>query len=114
MGYLYQRQQAYEKAAAAFEKVLAVDSADVTALYQIGRTLVLSESDLQRAEECFKRYLAESRYKGWWPDRAAAHWRLSMVYDLKGRTDMAIAELEKALELDPKKEEWKDQLKQYR
>ncbi|NIM97125.1 MAG: tetratricopeptide repeat protein [candidate division Zixibacteria bacterium] len=43
---------------------------------------------------------------------AAAHWRLGMVYDLQGKVDLAIAETEKAVHLDPESKEYKNTLKE--
>ena len=83
------------------ETILARDSTDLSALYQIGRIEILAQGDLARAEECFRTYL-ESRLKGWWPSRAGAHWRLAMVYDMQGDKARALTEVERSLELDPK------------
>lgn len=114
IGFFLQQRKRYDEAAAAFQRSLELDSTDIHNIYQIGKTFVLSENNLESAEGCFKRYLAAPRLKGYWPSRAAAHWRLAMVYDLQGKYNPAISELEKALALDSEYEEAKELLKQIR
>ncbi len=104
LGFTYQESERWDEAAAAFEKVLAIDPGRADALYQVGRTYVLAESNLDRAEECFVTYI-DSRLKGWWPDRSSAHWRLAMVYELRGDVELAFAELQRSREVNPDNKE---------
>ncbi len=105
-----QRQRKYDQAVEVFENLLEKYPEETLALYQIGRTYVFAEDSLDRAERCFKRYLEVEPRKNT-PDWAAAHWRLGMVYELKGELDLAIAELEEALRLDPENKEYQKRLK---
>jgi tetratricopeptide (TPR) repeat protein len=110
-GSLLQRQERYHEAAEVFEKLYNQHPDQTGALYQIGRMYVFAEDSLDKAERCFKQYLKIEPKRGH-PDWAAAHWRLGMVYDLQGKTDLAIAETEKALELDPKNKDYQKTLKE--
>jgi len=111
LGFFLQGQEKYHQAAEVFEKLYNEHPDEPGALYQIGRAYVLAEDSLDKAERCFKQYLQIEPKRGH-PDWAAAHWRLGMVYDLQGKTDLAIAELEEALRLDPKDKRYKKTLKE--
>jgi tetratricopeptide (TPR) repeat protein len=75
-------------------------------MYHIGTTYVLEEKDLDRAEELFDLYL-DSPPGPDQPTHAMAHWRLGMVYRLKGENDLAIEHFEKAVELNPQNKEFR-------
>jgi tetratricopeptide (TPR) repeat protein len=111
LGHILQEEKKYHEAAEVFEKLYNQHSDQTGALYQIGRAYVLAEDSLDKAERCFKQYLQIEPQKGH-PDWAAAHWRLGMVYDLQGKTDLAIAELEEAIRLDPKNKDYQKTLKE--
>jgi tetratricopeptide (TPR) repeat protein len=111
LGYFLQGQEKYHQAAEVFEKLYIEHPDQTGALYQVGRTYVLAKDSLEKAERCFKQYLQMEPKVGD-PDWAAAHWRLGMVYDLQGKKDLAIAELEEALKLDSKNKEYKKTLKE--
>ncbi len=113
VGILFQEQEKYHQAAEVFEGLYNKYPDEPGALYQIGRTYVLAKDSLEKAERCFKQYLQMEPKKGD-PDWAAAHWRLGMVYDLQGKTDLAIAELEEAVRLAPKKKDYQKTLKEVR
>jgi len=111
LGYFFQRHEKYDEAVNLFEDLLKNNPDERNALYQIGKTYVLAKDSLDKAERCFKRYLEENPPKnspGW----AGAHWRLGMVYDLQGKTDLALKELKKAVELEPESESFKKTLKE--
>lgn len=110
LGVFLQEREKYTQAVELFEKLYNEHPDQMAALYQIGRTYVFAKDSLDKAERCFKQYLQVEPKKNT-PDWAAAHWRLGMVYDLQGKTDLAIAELEKALKLDPKNKDYKKTLK---
>lgn len=111
LGFFLQQQKRYHEAAEVYEKLHNQHPDQTTALYQIGRTYLFAKDSLNKAERCFKQYLQIKPKKGD-PDWAAAHWRLGMVYDLQGKTNLAIAELEEAIKLDPKEENYKKTLKE--
>jgi len=108
-GIFLQGQKRYEEAVRVFEKLFNEHPDEMVALYQVGRSCVLAEDSLDKAERCFKQYL-QTEPKRNAPSLAAAHWRLGMVYDLQGKEDLAIAELEEAVRLDPKNKEFKSTL----
>lgn len=98
LGYLYVDTEDYERAFAQFEGMIKNDPEDWTAYYQVGRTGAISGQNLDRAEECMKRYLEADADN---PSKSAAHWRLGMVYEHKEDKPSALVSYEAALELDP-------------
>jgi tetratricopeptide (TPR) repeat protein len=111
LGSFLQQRKKYHEATEVFEKLYNQHPDQTAALYQIGRTHLFAKDSLDKAERCFKQYLQVEPKKGA-PDWAAAHWRLGMVYDLQGKTDLAVAELEEAVRLDPKNKEYQKTLKE--
>jgi tetratricopeptide (TPR) repeat protein len=111
LGFFLQGQDRYNEAAKLFEETYQKYPEEKGLLYQVGRSYIFAEDSLDKAERCFKTYLQfEPRFGA--PDLAAAHWRLGMVYDLKGETDLAIAELEEAIRLDPETKQYENTLKE--
>jgi tetratricopeptide (TPR) repeat protein len=98
---IYIEKKRYDEAIARYEQVIMLDSTDVLTSYLIGKTLILADSDLNRAETLFLKYL-DSKLKGYWPDKMEAYWRLAMVYDKQGKYEQAKTALEKGLALKPK------------
>jgi tetratricopeptide (TPR) repeat protein len=111
LGPFLQERKKYHEAAEMYEELYNQHSDQTGALYQIGRSYLFAKDSLDKAERCFKQYLQIEPKKGT-PDWAAAHWRLGMVYDLQGKTDLAVAELEEAVRLDPKNKEYQKTLKE--
>jgi tetratricopeptide (TPR) repeat protein len=110
LGFFLQRQKRHLEAAEVFEKTFLEYPDRMGLLYQVGRSYVFAEDSLDKAEWCFKQYLkVEPRKLA--PQWAAAHWRLGMVYDLKGETDLAIVEMEEAVRLDPENKDFEKWLK---
>lgn len=110
---IYETQKRYDQAIAQYEIIQQKDSTDLLVEYQIAKMLILADKDPVRAESLLMRYI-EARHKGYWPDTAAARWRLAMAYDKQGKTGLAIAELEKGLEQKPRhtEKEMKELLKE--
>jgi tetratricopeptide (TPR) repeat protein len=109
LGMMYQGNKAYDEAFAAFEKALVVDPEATGALYQVGRTGVLSGQNLERAIAALKQYLQTEPPQGQ-PTRANAHWRLGQLYELEGNLEMARQEFGAALALDPNDEKARESL----
>jgi tetratricopeptide (TPR) repeat protein len=106
LGALYQRVEQWDKAFAAYERALALSDIGVpealSAQYQFGRTGALSGKRLEDSERSLKRWM-ERAPTGTSARRVArTRARLGMVYAHQGRTDLAKAEFEAALQLNPK------------
>ena len=110
LGMIYQQKEDFQKAFKAFETVIAEDSTAFNSLYQIGRTAIFSGENLERGKECLKRYLQNDPEEDS-PSLDAAHWRLGMIYEKQGKIDLAKAEYEEAIKLDPKDKNYKKALK---
>ncbi len=111
LGFFLQEQNRYHESAELFEDGYMKYPQERGLLYQVGRSYVFTEDSLDKAERCFKQYL-QFEPKFGMPDLAAAHWRLSMVYELKGEIDSAIAELEEAVRIKPDDKDYKEKLKE--
>jgi tetratricopeptide (TPR) repeat protein len=110
LGFFIQNQKRYHDAAQVFENGFKKYPDDTGLLYQVGRSYIFSEDSLDKAERCFKQYLQVEPGKNA-PDWAAAHWRLGMVYELKGELEPALAELQEAVKLSPENQEYQNRLK---
>jgi len=111
LGFFLVGQERYYEAADVFEKLYKEYPKETSALYQVGRSYVLAKDSLDKAERYFKLYLQVKPTKNA-PPLAAAHWRLGMVYDLQGKKDLALVELEEAVRLDPKNKEYNKTLEE--
>jgi len=86
---------------------------DLSPFYQAGRTLLIRNGDLARAETYFRKYLTAEPEAGeatW----AHAHWRLGLVLEKLGRRAEARSEIEQATRLKPDLEEAKQDLRRLR
>jgi tetratricopeptide (TPR) repeat protein len=109
LGMMYQGNEAFDEAFAAFEKALTVDPEATASLYQVGRTGVISGENLDRSIEALQQYLKTDPPQGQ-PTLANAHWRLGQLYELKGDLEQARGEFEAALALNPDDENAKKSL----
>ncbi len=109
LGYFYLRNRRFPEARSVFEGILAENPDDLAAMYHVGTACLLEETDLDKAEELFNAYL-ESLPGPDLPSHAMAHWRLGMVYELKGEDDLAVRHFEKAVEMDPGSKEFRASL----
>ena len=99
-GMMHQSAKNYMAAFEAFEKAIAVDAKYLNGLYQIGRTAIFAETNLDRGAECLILYL-KNKPASDQPSPAHAHWRLGSIYELMGKPDLAKKEYEAALKLNP-------------
>jgi len=111
LGLFLQNEKRYAVAESLYQAMLAERPGDLGATYQLGRACLLAGVHLDRAQQCFERYL-ESPPPPNNPSHAGAHWRLGMVLDRKGDRLAAIAEVRKAVEMDPKDKEIRATLKE--
>jgi tetratricopeptide (TPR) repeat protein len=110
LGFFFERSEEYGQAEGIFKEILEINPGEMNALFQVGKIYILARRNLDEAETCFKRYLEVEPAPNS-PDWAAAHWRLGMVYDLQGRTDLALVELRQAVEMAPGNKEYQETLK---
>jgi tetratricopeptide (TPR) repeat protein len=100
VGQHYQNRGRFSEAFEIFEKMARQDPPDRGALYQIGKTAIMSGKNLDRGEECLRLYLqgqpAENE-----PSLAWAHYRLGMLLEQKGDKPRARAEFSETLKLQP-------------
>ena len=96
----YANQKQFDKAFAVLDGRLRAKPNEVTTLYQVGRTASLSGQNLDRGEQAFKTLLASpTPERG--PAPASIHYRLGMIYEKKGATDLAREEYRATLQLNP-------------
>lgn len=101
VGLHYQTHSRYSEAFEIFEKLAREEPPDRGALYQIGKTAILSGKNLDRGEECLRRYLQGGEPAENEPSLAWAHYRLGMVLELKGDKPHARTEYTETLRLQP-------------
>jgi Tfp pilus assembly protein PilF len=98
--YLVTTEKNYPAAFAEFESALNVDSTYAAALYHIGRTAGIADSNLARGEQSLQKYLGH-RPKESEPPLANAHLHLGTIHEKQGRKAEARKNYEDALKLNP-------------
>ncbi|MFH1334911.1 MAG: tetratricopeptide repeat protein [Candidatus Zixiibacteriota bacterium] len=111
MGNFLMEQKRYAEAAQNYEELYRKYPLEINALYQIGRSYVIAQDSLDKAERCFKEYLKTTPKRNE-PPLSGAHWRLGMIYDLQGKRELALSELNLAVSMDPKSKEYKKTLEE--
>ena len=111
LGLLAVERRDYDKAAELFESRMAKDPQDLRTWFQIGRIAAVTGKNLDRGVECLKFYLTQDLKKDGLLPAEAAHWRLGMIYELRGDSKAAAAEYEEALKINPKFTQAKEALK---
>lgn len=96
---------------AALDKAASLDPADPFTLYQRGRAVAVTGRNLDSGRDALLRFLAGSAWIGGTNYRAAAHWRLGMVYQAMGDKVTAEQAYKRALLLEPKHKEAQAALK---
>ncbi len=109
LGMIYQDKEEYDKAFEAFKTVIAQDPTALNSLYQIGRTSVYSGQNLDRGIECLQAFLQYEPGEDD-PSLDGAHWRLGMIFEKQGKLDLAKAEYEEAIRLNPNDKDYKKSL----
>jgi tetratricopeptide (TPR) repeat protein len=105
----YNGQQQYDKAFALIEQMIKEDPNDILVVYQYGRASALSGKNLDKGEECLRKYLAYTP-KQFEPSHAGANMRLAQVYEKRGNKAEAKKLFETALKLDNSLKEAKEGL----
>lgn len=98
--YLASVEKNYAAAFAEFEAALKHDPGYMPALYQLGRTAALADSNLARGEESLKKYLSYTP-KANEPTLANANYNLGAVYEAEGKKAEARQSYQAALKLNP-------------
>jgi len=102
LGLVLSSQKHYPEAIAAFKDGIQKDPTDSSNYYQVGRTAILSKSNIQDGIEDLQKYLTMPH--GWRPDAPTykwAHYRLGMLYGISGDKANEKAQYIAALKLDP-------------
>jgi tetratricopeptide (TPR) repeat protein len=102
-------QKRYAEAAQNYEQLYQQYPQEINALYQVGKTYVIAKDSLDKAERCFEEYLKTTPKRND-PPLSGAHWRLGIIYDLQGKRELALSELNLAVSLDPESKEYKKTL----
>ena len=93
-------QKRWGEARAIFEKRLAADPEDATAVYQLGRVALFSGEEMEKGLAFFDRYVTLPVPEDG-PSHADARWRKGLLLEKLGKTPAAVAEYREALKLDP-------------
>jgi len=97
----YSEQKQYEKAFILLEELLKKNPDDYLALFQLGKTSILTGQKLVRGEECLKKYLSYDP-EDHEPSLAAANMLLGQIHEKKGNITEAIKFYNAALKEDAK------------
>lgn len=109
LGNFYIGQNQYDKAFVLFEDILKSKPDDMLATYQVGKVCALSGKNLERGEECLKKYLAYEPKKNE-PSHAGANMRLAQIKEKQGKKEEARKLYELALKTDASLKEAKEGL----
>jgi tetratricopeptide (TPR) repeat protein len=94
----------------AIEAAAQVNQKDPRLTFFRGVALVLSGTDLSRAEEYLKAYIASTPARSDWPSHAAAREWLGRLYEAQGKPVQAAEQYRAALQLDPGRSEARSRL----
>jgi tetratricopeptide (TPR) repeat protein len=110
VGTHYQDRQMWPQAFSLYDRMLKQFPLEQNVHFQIGRTAAVSGEQLARGETELKGWIAAPPKNAIPVTIAGAHHRLGMIYEKQGRTDLARAEYNRALEIDPKSDNAKKSL----
>ncbi len=108
-GQTLQALERIDAATSAFEQVLRLEPDHEGGLYCVGRNSAISGKNLERGATCLRRYLELEPRPGY-PSKAAAHWRLGMIYQAQGHLDRAGQSFREAVRLDPEDASFREAL----
>lgn len=107
LGMIYQGIKKYKEASASFELAVEIDPEAYSSLYQIGRTAIFWEQNLNRGIKAMEDYI-EANPGSPNPSLDAAHWRLGMLHELNDNNKAALKEYTLAFELKPEEKKYRD------
>ena len=102
---VYVREKRWSDAFATLDRVAGRIPTEHNIPLSIARVALLSGEQLPRGEEAVKRWLGNPPVQANNDTRAVAHLRLGQIYEKTARRDLARAEFEQALRLNPKLDE---------
>jgi tetratricopeptide (TPR) repeat protein len=97
---IHAQQRRWDEVFRIADRLQRVQPGSTLALYLAGRAAAETGEQLERGDEALTRYLAAQRKPGE-PAPANAHWRRGAIRERQGRRDLARADYEAALRLDP-------------
>jgi cytochrome c-type biogenesis protein CcmH/NrfG len=109
LGRFYARQQRIPDLEAILAEAERLVADNPTPFLAAASTLLAAGKDLPRAESYLRKYLAQPR-EGNATSYGVARWRLGLVLEKEGRRKDAVAELEAAVRLEPKRDDIKKDL----
>jgi tetratricopeptide (TPR) repeat protein len=107
---LYVREKRWNEAFATLDRIAARLPSEGNIPLAVARVAYLSGEQLPRGEEAAKQWIANPPKNASVNSQAAAHLRLGNIYEKTNRKELARAEYEKALRLNPKLEDAKKAL----
>jgi tetratricopeptide (TPR) repeat protein len=113
LGLFYVNQGKYDQARNIFLTLNEAAPQETAYIYQLGKIALLSGKDLDKGLEYFQEYL-KVEPKPDYPTWADAHWRMGLIQEKLGSKDKAVAEYQKALELNPQHKFAKESLSKIR
>ena len=99
---LYVREKRWTDAFATLDRVVAHAPSETNVLLAVARVAYLSGEQLARGEDAAKHWIANPPQEASFNSQATAHLRLGNIYEKTGRKELARAEYESALRLNPK------------
>ena len=109
LGLVHQSRQRLDQAFETYAAAIKIDPEAMGVHYQFGKLAAMTNSELDRGEASLKKYIGHQPEENM-PSLAWAHHRLGNVYEKKNEKDLARAEYEAAVMLDPEHEEAKKAL----
>jgi tetratricopeptide (TPR) repeat protein len=105
----YLNQKQYDKAFPIFEEAMRKNPEDMIATYQFGRASAISGQQLDKGEQCLRKYLAYAPKQNE-PSHAGANMRMAQIYEKRGNKTEAKKLFEAALKQDNTLKEAKEGL----
>jgi len=109
-GIALQHTERWDEARAVYTAMVSDNPRNGAAWYQVGRTTVLSEDDIEAGMAAFERFLQLPQWPGD-PTHAAAWWRIGQLHEIQGEVDQAREAYHRSLAEQPGFEEAKAALK---
>ena len=109
---LYERTKQWDKAFDVLDALAGKPDAEAVDYY-VGRVAAVSGERLDRGAQALTSYLKRQPGDGA-PSLASAHYRLGMIYERQGKRELARAEYERTLAMDPGQKEAEEALKRVR